>query len=632
MNHRLLCAFWFTSALLCLPGPVLAQRELHWDSVEVDATLDASGTLRVAEIQTMVFTGDWNGGERIFDIRPRQKLTLIGISRWYPDGWRDLTADSSLDTVDDYAWTDGQTLRWRSRDAGDPPFTNTTIRYLLRYEMSGILVKEDSGYLLNHDFVFAEREGDISRFALRLTLDPSWQPGSTVPGSYTAERLEPGRGFIVRLPLQYSGQTVPSAIETHRPRWVMTAVGFLLLALGLGLAALFVREERIGRFAPLATNIDEAWLREHVLRYPAEVVGAAWDEGVSTPEVVALIARMVSEGKLESTVGKGDSMTLELKVDRQSLDGHERTLVDRLFFGGRTQTSTKQVRQHYKSKGFNPANEIKKGVQTAVASLMPDGPHPPRLRAVIQMLFLGGLALLAADFYVVRIELGSAILIAAGSALLIGFAWGTGRAFRSQIHWGHRAAWACLSPTLVAFATAVVFLRYRVGPGVIEASDFLVAAVVAFALAVLLTSIDAMMSRQHLAAVAFRKRLAAGRAFFIAELEKDAPALRDEWLPWILAFGLAKRMDDWSARQPAAESSRTRSSASTSSSSPASSSPSWTGFSGGRSGGAGGGAAWVTAASGMAAPVSTPGSSGSGGGSSSSSSSSSSGGGGGGGW
>jgi hypothetical protein len=503
--------------------------------------------------------------------------------------------------------------------------------------MSGILLKQDGGgYLLNHDFLYAEREGTVSRFQLRLTLDPSWQPGSAVPESYRAERLAPGRGFIVTLPLQYSGTAVPSAIETNHPRWVMTAVGFLLLALGLGLAALFVGEERVGRFAPLATNIDEAWLREHVLKYPAEIVGAAWDEGISTPEVVALIARMVSEGKLESTVGKGGSMTLELEVEREKLAGHERTLVDRLFFGGRTQTSTKQVRQHYKSKGFNPADAIRKELQSAVESVLPDGPTPPRLRPAIQALFLAGIALLAADFYVVRIEVGSAILITAGSALLLGLAWGAGTAFRSQIHWGHRGAWACLSPTLVAFAAAMAFLWYRVLPGIIEASDFLVAAVVAFAVAVLLTSLDAMRSRQHRAAVAFRKRLAAGRAFFIAELEKDAPALRDEWLPWILAFGLAKRMDDWSTRQLNPGSSRSRSSAtmssSSSSSSSGSSSPSWTGFSGGRSGGAGGGAAWVTAASSMAAPVSTPGSSGSGGGSSSSSSSSSSGGGGGGGW
>jgi hypothetical protein len=624
--------------LLCLPTSARAQRTLHWESVEVDATLDATGTLHVAETQTMVFTGAWNGGERTFDIRPRQKLSLVGMSRWHPDGWRALTEDGALDDVDDYAWSDGETLRWRSRDADDPAFENTSIRYLLRYAMSGILLKPDTGYVLNHDFLFPEREGRVNRFELRLTLDPVWRSTTSQPEKYTAENLDPGQGFVVTLPLQFSGTSVPLAVEPHRPYGVNLAIGFLLLALGLGLAVVFLREERVGRFAPLATDIDETWLQTHVLKYPAEVVGAVWDENISTPEVVALIARMVSEGKLASTVNKGGTMTLDLKAARETLDGHERTLVDRLFFGGRTQTSTKQVRQHYRSKGFNPAREIRGELEAAVEAVMPDGPAPPRLRTLIQGLFIAGIALLGIDFYVVRIQLWHPLVITLGSALLLGVSWGLGTAFRAHIHWSYRAAWLCLIPTLVMFAAAAAFLRYKVSPGDIEASVYLVVAVVALALAVLLTSIDAMLSRQQRSAVAFRKRLAAARAFFHQELAKDAPGLRDEWLPWILAFGLANRMDDWSARQSTSGSSRH---SSTTSFSPGGSSgggstslPGWTGFSGGRSGGAGASAAWVNAASGMAASVSTPtsNSSSSGGGSSSSSSSSSSGGGGGGGW
>ncbi len=58
MNLRLLRASCCAVALLCLPGTVLAQRELHWNSVQVDAHLDATGNLRVSETQTMVFSGD----------------------------------------------------------------------------------------------------------------------------------------------------------------------------------------------------------------------------------------------------------------------------------------------------------------------------------------------------------------------------------------------------------------------------------------------------------------------------------------------------------------------------------------------------------------------------------------------
>ena len=55
----------------------------------------------------------------------------------------------------------------------------------------------------------------------------------------------------------------------------------------------------------------------------------AWDGSIGKSEVVALIARMVAEGKLESDIGTDggeSSMTLRLKVDRRTLERQEITL------------------------------------------------------------------------------------------------------------------------------------------------------------------------------------------------------------------------------------------------------------------------------------------------------------------
>jgi hypothetical protein len=49
--------------------------------VRVNARLADDGTLRVRETQTIVFTGDWNGGERRFDVRPRQRFAFAGMQR-----------------------------------------------------------------------------------------------------------------------------------------------------------------------------------------------------------------------------------------------------------------------------------------------------------------------------------------------------------------------------------------------------------------------------------------------------------------------------------------------------------------------------------------------------------------------
>jgi hypothetical protein len=59
-------------------------RELHWKSFEVGATLDSQGVLHVVERQHMVFSGDWNGGERGFDLHAGQEIVLLGMTRIDP--------------------------------------------------------------------------------------------------------------------------------------------------------------------------------------------------------------------------------------------------------------------------------------------------------------------------------------------------------------------------------------------------------------------------------------------------------------------------------------------------------------------------------------------------------------------
>ena len=63
--------------------------------------------------------------------------------------------------------------------------------------------------------------------------------------------------------------------------------------------------------------------------------------------------RLVAEGKLQGGAKK-KSMSLHLAVDRDTLDGYERPLVDGLFFQKRTDTSTELVQRHYSKKGFEP--------------------------------------------------------------------------------------------------------------------------------------------------------------------------------------------------------------------------------------------------------------------------------------
>jgi hypothetical protein len=637
MTRRL--SIWCLAALsLIVPSTAFAQRELRWDSLDVTAHLDASGTLHVSETQTMVFTGDWNGGERKFRIHPRHTLSFIGIYREESGRWQPLTEDSSLDDVDDFAWTDRTTLRWRSRRSSDPPFADTTIRYELKYELSGILLKEGDSYVLDHDFAFRDRDGAIDRFVLRLTLDPAWQAVSDLHAEYTAGPLASGETFVLNLPLRFTGAGAPSTFDLTRPREIAIGVSILLGVTVLAVIAFFVHEQSRGRFAPLPAHVDEPWLREHILKYPAEIVGAAWDEQVGTTEVVALIARMVRDGTLESHVGKGNaksaSMSLALKVDRATLSGHERALVDGLFFDGRNETSTSLVKSHYKSKGFDPADVIRAGLEAAVASALPAGAAPRRF-PISSIVFTIGIGALLIAWYLGRLHVPSALILTLAMLIVAGIGQMAGVRFQAYLWWDRGEAVACLVPAVTIAIGVAAFLWFYAGTGRIELDPINIFALVAIACALTNASINALKSRRRREAMAVRKAFAAGRAFFMAELRKERPALRDDWYPWLLAFGLGKQMDDWSAQRPSQTSGGRRVSNTPTSVTTSSSSDGWTGFGGGRSGGAGGGASWQAAAGGMAAGVSVPSSSGSGGGSSSSGGSSSggsSGGGGGGGW
>ena len=77
-------------------------------------------------------------------------------------------------------------------------------------------------------------------------------------------------------------------LDLTRPQPIAVGVPILLVFTTLVILWFFAREHRHGRFDPIASGpVNEAWLQEHLLRYPAEVVGAAWDEWVGPPEVVA---------------------------------------------------------------------------------------------------------------------------------------------------------------------------------------------------------------------------------------------------------------------------------------------------------------------------------------------------------
>jgi uncharacterized membrane protein YgcG len=633
--------------LLAAAASRASARELYWKSLEVGATLDAQGVLQVVERQHMVFTGDWNGGERRFDLRPGQEVVLRAMTRIDPaTGARRELREGSLDDVDRYAWFSDRVLRWRSRLPSDRPFAGTEIVYDLAYSLYGALVESNGRYALNHDFAFADRPGAIEDVVVTLRVDPAWRVEGPSEQTFRGGRLPPGSGYVVRIGLEWAGAGEPPLrrMSVRQSRLLLALAGIPLLLV----VSLLASEWSRGRFAPLTPQAasQPGWLEQNLLGHPAELIGAVWDRGVGSEEVAATIARLAAEGKLKTRVDGEQELHMQLEVDRATLDGHERALVDGFFFGGRTETSTAAVKRHYKEKGFNPTGLIQPALETQVKELVGPAHRPwlplwlPTLAAFVWAMYLFWTAAPAtADGRLPRfLGIGIPLLVLCGIASALAAHW-RGRIDRGVLG----VVWFLIPAGLMLVVAAGVATGFR-GVPILEQAigglgfDVRLGATL-LALALFNSVVNQARSRERAQGIALRKRLASARRYFEQELAKPQPALRDEWFPYVLAFGLDKDARDWfkahgaeSARSSSSTWSRSSSSSSSSGGSSSSSPPSWSGG-GGAFGGAGASATWTAAATSLAVGVAAPSSSGSsGGGGGGGGGGSSSGGGGGGGW
>jgi uncharacterized membrane protein YgcG len=622
------------TAAVGVTAPAVA-RELHWRELDVRARLASDGSLAVSERHAMVFTGDWNGGERIFRLGFGHRLELDGVYRRDAAAgeWRRLER-GPLERLDHWNWTDAKTLRWRSRMPGDPPFRQREIGYRLDYRLTGVLERRGETWLLDHDFAFPDRAGPIERFTLVLELAPEWQAARGVP-RFTPVRLAPGAGHVVTLELEFRGDGEPAQALPRRLSPAVRAVAIAAAALGaLWLVAWAVRRERaLGRLLPLPdlAPIDRPWIERRLLTLPPEEVGAAWDEKVAAAEVAALLARLQLEGKLASRIEKKKvlffettNLHLHLLVPRGELEGAERALVEGLFPKG-DRIDTESLRAHYKTSGFDPAARIRPKLLAGLRrrrELAGTRPRPARWPSVA--LVLAGAAALVLAMVVSPPDLLAPALL--GAALFVSWipALSGAMALRERV---------------VGFAAPAVAIAIGLGGGLAalallpflpQMSVLALGAGVVLFLGLARTAATAMQSRQSAERIARRRELATARAWLARELGRRAPDLADAWVPYLVAFGLAPEMDRWFR----AFGSATATIAATAGGDGkgfggSAASGGWTGG-GGAFGGAGASSSWAVAATSIAAGVSAASSGGSGGGGGGGGGSS--GGGGGGGW
>jgi len=620
-----------TIALLFLLAPVaapLAARDLSWPRLEVDARLEADGSLSFSETQTMLFDGDWNGGERVFRLESGQRVEVDRMVRIDDDGEEHAMARGDLDVVDHWQWVSSGTLRWRARSPEDPPFAHTTRIYRIEGRYVGILLGSGPSYVLDHDFAFTNRDGVIDRLVVHLALDPAWRVADGTPLDFEAGPLPPGSGYVVRLDLDYVGNGEPGQATVHRLGWSWTLGGLALL----WLFALWrwrvwsARDRAVGRFEPLPppAAIDRAWLEEKIFSVPPEVVGAAWDRRVGPAEVAAMLARLVQQGKIESSIerrkhwfGGEDVMTMRLKVPRESFSSEEAPLIAGMFPLG-DEIDSEQLRKHYRNRGFDPASKIRAGLERDVKRLRGFN-HPipsPRAKPTL-LLVLAALLLFAVGFVLTRdasaIGIVGGLLVMAAPVLVLA---GVARSWLTAVVVpvaGIAFELLLASAAIAGAATVPAFPLAGLGGAILLQA------------ALVRSMFNLLATREGPETLARRREMLAARNFLRAELERARPNLEDSWFPWLVAFGLAPQVDRWCSSFGSAITGEIGGMSTMGGSH--STAGGWSGG-GGAFGGAGATASFAAAVSTMASGVSSGGSSSGGGGGGGGSS----GGGGGGGW
>ena len=397
--------------------PALAADTPFFHSIDVEASLEADGSITLIEkkfienpstspaaIKHRYFT-DPDEKVQIVSIVPSvpHKIETWGqLEMTVPPGMTNYTITSRITGAVRPVWAVPRGVRSMNPNdfVTDP---RDRVREILPI-WSDRGANPRTRYLFDYQYFFPEQSEQTYVVNPSISFGKEWKPAHTIKAGAIGTQIRGSTGwpdsFRIRHLFDYQNAGVPGSIDLRRYAIRSGAIVLFPIAAALIWLAYFAWVSLRGR--SLQSQIDDRWLREHVLNQAPEVIRAKWTGSTEPPGLEDSLRRMERAGKISLEVQTINSdeddynVTVKLRVDRSRLTDFERCVIDALMPNADEITSQDVAKAHA-GQDFDPMDAVTDWLKRAVPAGQRARKAPQLAQWLTRLLFFGGLVLLFAD-------------------------------------------------------------------------------------------------------------------------------------------------------------------------------------------------------------------------------------------
>lgn len=153
---------------------IASQRQLVYEHIDVEMVLNKDTSIDVVETQRVRLSGDWNGLYRYYSLYGCDEIEIIDVSEndtAYKKG--NVSRKGGYIVEQEKGKLN---VKWRSRNVADPPYSNTTTTFKIRYRIKGAIGQYRKRDVLYWKPLMRDCEYRIEEASVTLVLPEAIEP------------------------------------------------------------------------------------------------------------------------------------------------------------------------------------------------------------------------------------------------------------------------------------------------------------------------------------------------------------------------------------------------------------------------------------------------------------------------